>query len=98
MSTNASIRVPGAVASLYKHWDGYPEDTLPWLEKFNREFTQERGVDPEYKLAQLIRSSVSMADEFGLDKSTATGWGVVGPHDEAEYTYILEDDGTVTIK
>ena len=99
MATSAKINVEDITyASLYKHWDGYPDGTLPWLEKFNTEFTQERGDDPEYKFAQLIRSSVLMSEEFGLDSSTTTGWGII-PREEAwgvQYEYTLHSDGRVT--
>ncbi len=100
MATRSVIKVEGfTTAQLYKHWDGYPDATLPWLEKFNSEFTQNRGVDSTYKFAQLLRSSVSMADEFGLDKSTDTGWGVYpfGTDNGQEYEYILMDDGSVNV-
>ena len=99
MATRAKINVEGITyASLYKHWDGYPDGTLHWLEKFNREFTNERGDDSEYKFAQLIRSSVLMGEEFGLDTSTTTGWGII-PREEAwgvQYEYTLHSDGSVT--
>jgi|GEM_PF-6721745 len=75
MSTSAVIIVPGIKCFLYKHFDGYPKATLDWLVKFNRVFTKQRGIDPQYKMAQLIRSSVIMAEEFKLDRSHYTGWG-----------------------
>lgn len=98
MATRAVIIVPGMSVQLYKHWDGYPSATLPWLEKFNREFTQERGDDPNYKFAQLIRSSVRMAEEFKLDDCPHTGWGVMSRrvNCDEEYIYTLQKDGTVT--
>jgi hypothetical protein len=99
MATRATISVEGLELpiQLYKHWDGSPQSTLPWLEKFNREFTQSRGEDPEYKFAQLIRSSVTMSEEFGLDTSTHTGWGVVSKGESwgANFHYTLHIDGTV---
>jgi hypothetical protein len=102
MATRATISVEGLQSpiQLYKHWDGYPDGTLPWLEKFNKKFAQLRGDDPEYKFAQLIRSSVTMAEEFRLDTSSYTGWGVVSKDDNwgAEYHYTLHIDGTVTYK
>ena len=100
MSTNAVIRVEGfATAEVYKHWDGYPESTLPWLEAFNKEFASQRGVDPNYKFAQLLRSSVADAEKFHLDTSRCTGWGVfpVGSS-YFNYLYILKEDGTVEVK
>jgi hypothetical protein len=101
MATRSVIKVEGfTTAQLYKHWDGYPDSTLPWLEKFNREFTEKRGDDKSYKFAQLIRSSVFMQEEFGLDSSTDTGWGVVGYSDNLgqEFEYLLKSDGTVTYR
>lgn len=97
MATRSTISVVGVTyASVYKHWDGYPSATLPWLEKFNKEFSQRRGDDPQYKFAQLLRSSVLMGDEFGLDDSTETGWGVVPFGVTEEYNYFLHPDGSVT--
>lgn len=101
MATRATIIVEGfTIAKLYKHWDGYPDSTLPWLKKFNEDFTKERGFDPSYKFAQLIRSSVRDAEEFGLDSSEYTGWGVV-PVDadmDQDFEYRLLNNGEVTFK
>lgn len=100
MATPAVIKVEGFnSAKLYKHWDGYPSSTLPWLESFNQQFTTKRGNDPNYKFAQLIRSSVFMAEEFKLDDSTETGWGVIPFYDNwGQYEYTLHADGSVTYK
>jgi hypothetical protein len=102
MSTNAIIRVEGlGFCALYKHWDGYPKATLPWLEEFNKTFTAERGNDASYKMAQLIRSSERMGDEFDLDRSTTTGWGVVMGVGEGRYKdfiYTLKADGSVEVE
>lgn len=101
MSTNATIEVEGVNhAIVYKHWNGYPEATLPWLKKFNEEFTGNRGDDPDYKFAQLLRSSVNDAAEFNLDTSKETGWGVY-PYKECnsfDYHYILKADGSVVVE
>lgn len=90
MGTRAMIQIEGAnYAKIYKHWDGCPEHMLPWLEKFAAEFVAERPSDAEYMFAQLLRSSVTMCEEFKLDKSTSTGWGIVpfGESMGAEYFY-----------
>ena len=100
MSTNAVIRLEGYdFVELYKHWDGYPEATLAWLENFNERFVANRGNDLPYKFAQLIRSSAFKAEEFDLDASSFTGWGVdkKGSHCY-DYLYILKADGTVTVE
>ena len=102
MGTRATITVRNnpAKVKLYKHYDGYPDGTLPWLKKFNEQFSTRRGDNPAYKFAQLIRSSATMAAEFGLGDCPETGWGVV-PEDSscgAEYEYVLEPNGEVTYK
>jgi hypothetical protein len=99
MGTSAVIKVEGVdFAEVYKHFDGYPEDTLPWLIKFNERFVEIRGVDSEYKFAQLLRSSVEMQEEFNLDASLDTGWGVSKCGENyTGYTYKLMNDGTVTV-
>lgn len=106
MATRALIKVEGLQGvCLYKHFDGYPEATLPWLQDFNESFTKERGDDPEYKFAQLIRSSVLLQEKFNLDPSTTTGWGVFTfktsdglPDARQNYTYTLKTDGTVGVE
>jgi hypothetical protein len=101
MATRATIIVEGQPSvKAYKHWDGYPEATLPWLEEFNMAFSYARGDDPDYKLAQLLRSSALDAEKFNLDPSTATGWGII-PIDAdmgEEYEYFLRHDGSVDYK
>lgn len=84
-------------AKVYKHFDGYPDSTLPWLKSFNRAFSAMRRDDPEYKFAQLLRSSARDAGRFNLDDSEYTGWGVLGSDTRVSacYTYILRKDGTV---
>ena len=100
MGTRCVIRVEGIdFAQVYKHFDGYPEGTLPWLEKFNQEFFENRGADPEYKMAQLLRSSAwdYSTDEEGNRSELHTGWGVMpyGTECGQEYTYTLKKDGKV---
>jgi len=100
MSTHAVIRIEGNdYAEAYKHFDGYPQGTLPWLEKFNKEFSENRGTDVDYKFAQLLRSSVRDAEKFGLDDSLYTGWGIM-PYGtaDADFLYTLHSNGTVSVK
>jgi len=101
MATTAKIIVEGINnVCIYKHWDGYPKATLPWLKKFNKEFSKNRGDDPNYKFAQLLRSSAFDGNKFNLDLSRETGWGVYLMNEigSTSYTYILKKDGTVDIK
>ena len=98
MSTPALIKIDGInFAKIYKHWDGDPDSTLPWLKRFNEEFAKKRGDDPEYKFAQLLRDSAFNGERFDLDDSRFTGWGVVGYNDfSADYEYTLHKDGSVS--
>ena len=101
MGTRAIIRVEGVnYCEVYKHYDGYPEGTLPWLKSFNADFTAHRGDDVEYKMAQLLRSSIRDADKYPLDKSDYTGWGVIpyGSDYGEEYRYTLRKDGSVDVE
>jgi len=99
MSTSAIIKVEGIdFVSVYKHWDGYPSATLPWLESFNTDFAKHRKDDPAYKFAQLLRSSERDAEKFNLDDSIHTGWGICSGEETSDYTYILHEDGTVTYR
>ena len=99
MGTRALINIEGVdFASIYKHWDGYPEGMMDWLEDFNSKFSKNRGDDPEYKFAQLIRYTGKYDKDWGIDDSETTGYGVV-PHNAEvwqDYTYTLHADGTVT--
>lgn len=100
MSTTATIQLEGYnVAKLYKHWDGYPEATLQWLEDFNKDFVENRGDDTSYKFAQLIRSSAFDCEKYELDPSRHTGWGVFGMNSGyvGQYQYRLMKDGSVLI-
>lgn len=101
MATRAVIIIEDInYCKVYKHWDGYKDATMPWLEAFNKRFAELRGKDPNYKLAQLLRDSAFNAVKYGLDTSTETGWGII-PYDAdygQEFTYTLHHDGTVTVK
>jgi hypothetical protein len=63
----------------------------------NKDFAKYRSVDAAYKFAQLVRSSIRDAEEYGLDSSKHTGWGIVGYNDNcgAEYEYTLLENGEV---
>ena len=101
MGTRAIIQVEGfTVCSLYKHYDGYPEATLAWLQAFNKKFAVEHGNDLPYKFAQLVRSSAFDCEEFNLDGSKITGWGIYPYYTYAgqDFEYLLKADGTVSYK
>ena len=99
MATRCTVRVVRVdFCKLYIHWDGDPSSKLPFLEKFNKEFTEKRGDDSSYKIAQLIRATALMQDEFNLDSSVTTGYGLVRANDDCgvDYEYVLNKDGTVS--
>ena len=92
MATRCTIKIDGVdYAKIYKHWDGYPEANYLWLTKFNDRFNKERGDDPSYKFAQLLRFSSKYANTYQLDNSEFTGWGVTTYDSECweEYEYWL---------
>jgi hypothetical protein len=95
MATRCTIKIEGIdYAKVYKHWDGYPDATLKWLQDFNKDFSKNRGDDPTYKFAQLLRNSIRHCS------SQYTGWGVVAFDDNwsEEFEYTLHTDGEVTYK
>lgn len=101
MATRCTIKIEGIeYAKIYKHYDGYPQATFEWLEKFNSYFQFKRGDDPNYKFAQLLRDSVRNCSTYDLDPSQFTGWGVVAFDEDwcEDYEYTLQKDGSVTIK
>jgi hypothetical protein len=99
MGTPCIIKIEDVkYAKVYKHFDGYPEDTLKWLEDFNKDFFENRGIDSDYKFAQLLRSSARDAKKYELDDSKYTGWGVIDYNARygVDYVYVLKNDGTVS--
>jgi hypothetical protein len=100
MATRAIIKTEGCKVAIYKHFDGYPEATLPWLKEFNEDFEKHRPGDPSYKVAQLLRSSVREQNKYSLDDSPYTGWGIlVNPGEYgAHYVYTLHKDGSVSYR
>jgi len=93
-SSRTIIYVEGIdFACIYMH-DNESKKTLDWLRKFNREFTKNRGDDPEYKFAQLLRYSTEV---YPLDNYLT--WGLV-PYNQpgvyyANYVYSLLSTGKI---
>lgn len=100
MATRSTIKIEGVnYAKIYKHWDGYPDGMVDWLNEFNADFNKQRGDDPEYKFAQVLRFAQREGERFNLDMNKHTGWGVV-PFDNdcwEEYEYILTSTGVKVI-
>ena len=101
MATRCTIKVEGLnFAKVYKHWDGYKDHMLGWLNEFNNDFNKNRGHDPEYKFAQLLRFAERKSKDFNLDSSHYTGWGVIPFNNTcwAEYEYILTGNGVEVVE
>lgn len=101
MGTRSLIKIENfKTCAIYKHYDGYPEAMLSWLEAFNKDFTANRGADHEYKAAQLLRYTAFNATSIPDGNSKYTGWGIVPYKSDIgqEYEYTLQDDGTVKVK
>ena len=92
MATRGTIKIKGVnYAKIYKHNDCYPEAMREWLNNFNNSFNKQRGDDPQYKFAQLLRSSQREGNIYNLDMSESSGWGVVEYESDCgeEYEYTL---------
>jgi len=63
MATRGQIGVKGSDVLIYKHWDCYPEETLPTLKDTVGVFYEERGNDPEYCVAQIVRAYARRDEE-----------------------------------
>lgn len=97
MAFSSIIQVEGVdFAQVYMHNDADTNATLGWLEDFNREFTDKRGDEPEYKFAQLLRSS--SFESHDLSYSLFIGWAIkpFGVNMGQIFEYTLKKDGTVT--
>jgi hypothetical protein len=93
------------MSELYTVWVGAMEvndeyQTLENAEKLASQFTERGGDDAEYKIAQLLRSSVRDAEKYGLDDSKHTGWGILPMDNDAgeAFEYVLHKDGNVSFK
>ena len=98
MGTPAIIEIEGVdYAKIIKNKDGHPKYTLKWLEKFNKDFVEERGdfnQSVSAKFAQLLRATVE-----NVEKMIYYGWEVVPYHNNnGVYRYILHTDGSVSIR
>ena len=63
MSTRSQIKVRGSEIMIYKHSDGYPEGVLPTLTETMKRFIKERGHEPDYALAQIMRAFARRDEE-----------------------------------
>lgn len=99
MATRAMVKIENyTLCAMYKHWGGSPENMLPFLEAFNKEFTKSRGIANENKMAQLLRATQRLGEKYKLDASIDCGYAIVSvdAHLNQEFEYLLKEDGTVT--
>ena len=88
---------------VYKHSDGYPKGVLPFLEEFAKQFRADRGDDPAYCIAQMLRhwSRYDLkegTDGWGID-TVYHGWGIdTVYHGDIEYLYVVKLDGSVEVR
>ncbi len=91
MSTRAQIKVKGCPVFIYKHCDGYPDGVLPTLEPFARYFLAERGNDPNYLTAQIVRKFAELAPN-GYHEDTL-GWGLgTALHGDEAFVYVIDGE------
>lgn len=77
-------------ALIYKHCDGYPEGTLPFLEPWAQKFQNTRGLsDAEYAAANCLRELMNFYEANG-----ETGYGISNAfHGDIEYFYAVDPKG-----
>ena len=104
MSTRSQIKVKGSEIMIYKHSDGYPSETLPTLIGTMQTFIKERGNEPDYALAQIMRAfarrdekrrkeKLAKDDVFSkyYEKQQMTGWGLdTVRHGDIEFLYTVD--------
>lgn len=65
MATRAVIKIEGVnFAQIYKHWDGYPEATLPWLEAFNSSFERKEVMIQHISLPNYLEIPLYLKRNF----------------------------------
>ena len=92
MSTRALITTSENEVAIYKHYDGYPSEVVPFLHKFCGEFTrQRRFFDPSYMLARLIQAMANESDHrYG---EGLLGFGLVAAESDCgqEWNYTITE-------
>ena len=114
MSTSCYIRVKGSDLVIYKHWDGYPAETIFQLDKMYIEYKDEFLSVEKNQALLLILVYLNDITDIKLNKmlsSTSiqyvsntdfTGWGLYKSQDcdsMVEYEYTMNlDTGFVEFK
>ncbi len=114
MSTRAIIRLQSneVPIAIYKHSDGYPSEVIPVLAPFIKRFFKNRGNDPQYLMAQIVRAFAVADYKYRLEDSDDprsedcnflygqdyTGWGLVDyDHSDYSYRYEIGASGQISI-
>lgn len=113
MGTRAQIAFDGTTCKVYKHYDGYPSETLKTLIPFVADFMERRGYDEEYMVAQLCCTMINESwermvavkktmpkvyGEVDESKRDLAGFGVGNQwHPDIEYVYVIRDSGTIEV-
>lgn len=104
MSTRSQIKVKGSEVMIYKHSDGYPSEVMPTLTEVMTQFIRERGNEPDYALAQIVRAFARRDEERRKEiaasdsnfahmyqEHSMTGWGLdTVRHGDIEYLYLVD--------
>lgn len=69
---NSKLKNPEVL--LYKHSDGYPEETIPLLKRYVKRFLKRRHWDVEYLGARLIQSLTNEYDRSGKKSAKQLGY------------------------
>lgn len=91
MSTRSQIKVKGSDIMIYKHSDGYPSGVMPTLKKTVEWFIEERGNEPDYALAQIMRAFARRDErkrKEGLAEHKAMLENFEGEEDSTEYKHL----------
>jgi len=78
---------------IYKHSDGYPRGVMPTLTSLVKFFHADRGNDPEYLLAQIVRAFTiaDLAEDREYATTRMTGWGLdCTEHGDIQYLYEID--------
>lgn len=88
MSTRCQIKLRETENNIYiyKHSDGYPEGVIPTLKPFVDRFFKNRGYDPDYLLAQIVRQFAAKDYEQG-HTARANGDKRGAPRDGETFPY-----------
>lgn len=95
---------------IYKHCNGYPEGVLPVLKPIVQHCWKERGFDPFYLTAQIVRAFAfaALGHQLGLGAGNPLkidctndmfGWGLgTELHTDVEFIYHITNAGGIIVR